>query len=518
MVVGTLSDVDPDAGDTAVFTLVDDAGGRFAIDGTNLLVAGPLDYELASSLRIKVSVADSVGQTFQQDFTIAITDVPGVTLVGDAAENSLVGTPEADTLIGLGGADELQGLAGDDILDGGDGFDRAVYSDATSGMIFNLASGVVSGSGVGTDSLIGIEGIVGTSYADTFIATGFTGFSGAPGTAVGLQEFQGGAGDDMIIGLINSQGQALTRLCYLDATNGVTVDFAAGKGTGDASVGTDTFTGVDAVFGSGFDDVLRGTDNGFGTFELFEGRGGNDLIDGRGGYDRVDYFNDPATTTGISVSLAAGVITGDASVGRDTLRNIEGVRGTNFDDVYDARGFSGASINAGSLGTFNDFAGSGGNDTIYGNGFTRLTYTNAFGPITADIAAGTATGDGTDTFSGVNAVMGSVFGDTLLGSANVVGETFTGLGGDDYIDGRGGFDMANYNNVTLTTGGVSVDMASGIATGDASIGTDTLRSIEAIQGTNFADTYVATGFGVSGALNIGSNGTLNQFEGLAGTM
>ena len=42
-------------------------------------------------------------------------------------------------------------------------------------------------------------------------------------------------------------------------------------------------------------------------------------------------------------------------------------------------------------------------------------------------------------------------------------------------------------------------MASGTVTGDGSVGTDTLLSIEGVQGTNFADTYVATGFGDAGA-------------------
>ena len=46
--------------------------------------------------------------------------------------------------------------------------------------------------------------------------------------------------------------------------------------------------------------------------------------------------------------------------------------------------------------------------------------------------------------------------------------------------------------------------ASGVVTGlDGSVGTDTLRSIEGIQGTNFGDTYVATGFNGSSA-NAGS--------------
>src|SRR5207247_110933 len=183
-------------------------------------------------------------------------------------------------------------------------------------------------------------------------------------------------------------------------------------------------------WGSAFADALYGSNNAFGTIEVFAGFGGNDTINGRGGFDRADYNNDLTTTSGIAVNLAAGIVTGDATVGTDTLVSVEAVRGTNFADVYDATGFSGSSTNAGSLGTFNEFTGEGGNDTIIGNGNTRLGFNNA--------------------------------------------------------------------------------------TGDATIGTDTLRSIEGIQGTNADDTFVATGYGAAGALNVGNNGTFNQFEGLAG--
>ena len=55
-------------------------------------------------------------------------------------------------------------------------------------------------------------------------------------------------------------------------------------------------------------------------------------------------------------------------------------------------------------------------------------------------------------------------------------------------------------------------------TGDAAVGTDTLRHIESVRGTNFADTYVATGLGRRGANIVTSAdlGTLNEFEGLGG--
>ena len=451
-------------------------------------------------------------------------------IVGTPARDTLIGTSQADAIFGLAENDRLQGLGGNDQLDGGAGFDRAVYADAGGAITVNMAAGTVSGAGVGVDLLTHIEGVVGSDFADTFNAVGFTGSSEIPGVQVGLNEFEGCGGDDVIIGSTNVLGLRMTRISYLSATDAVTVDIAAGTADGNVSVGHDTFSNVYSVWGSAFNDTLRGSDNvAAGTFELFEGRAGDDFIDGRGGYDRADYASDPATTSGIVVHLAAGTVTGDATVGTDTLRAVEAVRGTNFDDLYDATGFgSPGALNAGSLGTFNDFAGAGGNDTVIGNGNTRLNYQLAAGAVTVDLetspigttnaitVAGSATalGEGTDTFTGVNAVQGSTFGDTLLGSS--FNNTFIGIAGDDYIDGRGGFDTAGYNNISTVTSGINVALAAGTVTGDASVGTDTLRSIEAIQGTGFVDVYNAVGYGLVGALNVGNNGNFNQFEGLGG--
>src|SRR4029078_3594513 len=90
-----------------------------------------------------------------------------------------------------------------------------------------------------------------------------------------------------------------------------------------------------------------------------------------------------------TVHLAAGTVTGDATIGTDTLRAVEAGRGTNFDDLFDAPVFGEAgAINVGSLGTFNDFAGAGGNDTIIGNGNTRLNYQLAAGSVTAELETG----------------------------------------------------------------------------------------------------------------------------------
>ncbi|MCZ7660304.1 MAG: cadherin domain-containing protein [Xanthobacteraceae bacterium] len=515
-VVGTLSAVDPDAGDSASFTLLDSAGGLFAIDGANLVVAGSLDFEAAASHPVTVRVTDGGGNTHDETFTITVTDEAGLTVAGDGDGNSLVGTSEDDTLQGLGGDDNLQGLAGNDVLDGGDGFDRANYTDAAEAVSIDLAGGTAAGAGVGLDTLISIEMVRGSEFADTYNAAGFGATSLNAGSVSSqnldgrFNEFEGGGGDDVIT------GNGATRISYLSATVGVVVNLGLGTATGDASVGSDAFTGVASVRGSLFADTLTGG-NGF---ENFEGRGGDDTINGGGGFDRAVYTFEAG---GITVNLAAGTVTGGG--GNDALASVEGIRGTAFADSYTATGFTTSSPNAGSAGAlpsgaaFNEVEGMGGDDTITGNGNTRIVFYNAAAGVTVDIADGTAIGDasvGRDIFSGVSAIAGSAFDDVLRGSANgtSVVEFFDGRGGNDLIDGRGGFDVALYNNDGSITSGITVDMAAGSVTG-LGTGTDTLIAIESVRGTNFADTYVATGFAGASA-DTGLPASFNEFEGLGG--
>jgi Ca2+-binding RTX toxin-like protein len=456
---------------------------------------------------------------------------------GTNGDDTLIGTSDNDTINGLGGNDVLDGGAGNDNLNGGLGIDLARYTNATGGITANLTAGTVTGAGIGTDTLTGIEQIRGSSFADIYIATGFNaGTSPQPGTSPLFNEFEGMGGNDTIT------GNGFTRVSYLNATAAVTVDIAAGTGRGTAAgdlagVGIDSFTGVNAVRGSAFNDTLLGSNNKPFVGENFEGRGGNDFIDGRGGFDRAVYGNNPNITAGISVALAAGTVTGGAGVGTDTLRSVEGVRGTDFADTYNATGFTASSTNAGSDGVnesgaaFNELEGMGGDDIIVGNGNTRVSYQFALAGVTADIQAGTgrgiAAGDvagvGVDSFKGVNGLEGSNFNDRLFGSNNAAftAENFVGGGGNDTINGRGGFDRAIYSGDAAVTAGINVNLAAGIVSGGAGIGTDTLRSVEAIRGTAFADTYNATGFTAT-STNAGSAGVnafgaaFNEFEGLGG--
>jgi VCBS repeat-containing protein len=75
--VGTLTAQDVDPGDTFSFNLLDNASGRFAIQGNKIVVADGslLDYEQTNNHLVVVRVTDQSGATFDKSFTISIQDV-----------------------------------------------------------------------------------------------------------------------------------------------------------------------------------------------------------------------------------------------------------------------------------------------------------------------------------------------------------------------------------------------------------------------------------------------------------
>jgi hypothetical protein len=87
---------------------------------------------------------------------------------------------------------------------------------------------------------------------------------------------------------------------------------------------------------------------------------------------------DTRTRTGsITANLTTGIVSG-AGVGTDILSGVERIRGSSFADTYIATGFNaGTSPQPGTSPLFNEFEGMGGNDTITGNGHTRVSYLNA---------------------------------------------------------------------------------------------------------------------------------------------
>ena len=430
------------------------------------------------------------------------------TITGGGGADTLQGGFFADIIAGGSGNDFFVSTSGDDSLDGGSGSDIASYVlvGATGPITVTMGatSTVVGDASIGTDTLVSIERVRGTEFADVFTHT--SAFSGNFGN---FAEFEGMGGNDTMNGT-GTNGN--TRAVYTNATAGVFVDLGAG-GTARslvadaAGIGVDTLNGVTGVSGSAFADTLTAA-GGIGQFQFF-GLGGNDTIIGTAHGDTLTDFNiarydQTILTTGVVVSLGAtSTVTGDVNVGTDTLVNIESVRGTQFVDSFTASaGFSAE------FGSFNSFEGLGSNDTVTGNGFTRIEFGNALAAVTINLATqtafGTAPGDvagvGTDSFTGVNSASGSAFDDTLIGSNSALAERFRGQRGNDNMNGGGGvLDNVDYRSAPT---GVNVNLAAGTAT-DGFGGTDTLSNIEGARGSEFND--IMTGDGNSNQL-VGNGG------------
>ncbi|MFN9539525.1 MAG: cadherin domain-containing protein [Planctomycetota bacterium] len=78
-IVETITRSDVDSGDGAAYSLVDNAGGRFAINSSTGVVTVAnttlLNFEAATSHNITVRVTDTAGATFDKVMTVTLTDV-----------------------------------------------------------------------------------------------------------------------------------------------------------------------------------------------------------------------------------------------------------------------------------------------------------------------------------------------------------------------------------------------------------------------------------------------------------
>ncbi|MCA3413913.1 MAG: M10 family metallopeptidase C-terminal domain-containing protein [Roseomonas sp.] len=126
-------------------------------------------------------------------------------VLGNAGNNLLFGNAGADTLNGGAGNDSLDGGAGDDRLIGGSGTDIIDYGRFSGAISFNFASGTASGSGIGTDTFVDIEGAAGGQGSDNFLGGAgddvFFGNAGADTLSggAGSDNLYGDAGNDMLI-------------------------------------------------------------------------------------------------------------------------------------------------------------------------------------------------------------------------------------------------------------------------------------------------------------------------------
>ena len=463
-----------------------DDGNGFVRAGTGTSaiqqVTIPSPYGIEGDHTIQVRATDLAGNVSVETLTITInfpwTEGP------DIIDFSAAATPQ--NIFGLGGNDILTGgSAGDTIM--GDAGDDTVYGRGGNDALFG---------GSGNDFLIG----------------------GAGGDAL-----DGGTGQD--------------RAQYHQAGPGLRADIGfSNLNTGEAK--GDTYTGIEDLFGSSFNDILGGDNaanvlsgyggndtiyarggadilNGGDGDDFLYGDGGNDILSGHAGRDRLD--GGSGTDLASYLTAASGILADIAFIGSnsgdaasDQFISIENLEGTNHDDSL--RGDSNA----------NAVWGHGGNDTIYGRGGNdalsggngddfliggaggdaldggfgqdRAQYHQASSGLHADLAAtqvntGEAAGD---IYTGIEDLFGSKFNDILAGNdlANVV----SGYDGDDILFGRGGADRLNGGaGDDVLIGGAGVDAYNGGA------GTDRVQYQEFSTGLRVdlqnpaANTGAATG-------------------------
>lgn len=371
-----------------------------------------------------------------------------------AGDDVLIGTDADDSIDGLAGNDDISGLAGNDTLIGGMG------NDTLTG---GAGDDVLLGSG-GTDSIDGGDGIDTNSFEDigqavtASIADGTASYGMVNETFTNIENLTGTNFDDSLTG---------------DAADNVLLGLD-GNDTLIGGMGNDTLTG-----GAG-DDVLAGG-------------GGTDIIDGGDGVDTNSFAG---IGTGVMATLNAdGSGTADYGMVSETFANIENLTGSDNNDVLIATGTA-----------MNTIFGGAGDDLIAGGGGTDIldggmgNDTNSFqgigGDVTASLVSGTASyGMVNETFTNFENLTGGTGNDTLTGDANanildgadgndmltggMGDDMLTGGAGDDTLDGGDGFDTVTFldvaANISVTNNGDGTFTAS-----SALDGMNTLSNVESL--------------------------------------
>ncbi len=460
-----------------------------------------------------------------------ISGAGGNDLINGAAGNDFInGDAGDDSIQGGEGSDSIYGGLGNDAIDGGNGFDWLLLDeDSAGGAVVDLVAGTASSPSTGADKLASIESVAATMLSDSVR------LSNSAGTVWGLNGddtliggsrddfLNGGVGNDSIDGGagIDGVGYGGDGANYVPVKQGVVVDLKAGTAQ-DGWGGTDSLASIELVYGTTFNDVLRGGNpaSGSGTtdgFEGFRGEAGNDSIDGGAGFDRAMYDTSPKGIVGRFGGSGTGFVQ-DGLNGTDQITNIEEIRGSSFAD----------SVVGTDVGVYESFEGRGGNDTFDGLGGTdRISFDTSPNGVNVSLAKGTAADGwgGTDTFFNVEQVRGSQLNDSIEGSAgndyldgrngsdSVSGgageDTLIGSGGNDTLDGgsqltvtdtantSNQYDRADYSGESAAVVvNLSADGKTGTATG-ASTGSDTLIDIEYVVGTAFGDAITGSDRAVS---------------------
>ncbi len=447
--------------------------------------------------------------------------------------NDTVRLSDADGRALGGGGDDmlLRGPGGNQTLDGGAGFDRLDYAAMGTGVQVNLGIGgtqtIVDLPGTANDRadrISGIEWLEGTAFGDVLIAANAANrLEGNGGDdilrAVGLGDtLLGGGGNDTLIAgagndhLAGGDGFDMLSLTYANAG----VAFVIGAGSGALpGLGTNTWSGFEAVRGSAHADTLTGTDaanviEGGNGHDRILARGGADTILGGAGNDWINADNDNALAQGDDLAFGgtgADTILGgfgdDTLYGEDHNDSLAGGAGHN-------RLHGGGGADTMSAGTGNDrFDG--------GEGFDFVDYRAIGSGVAINLgqALQNPLGAGQDELIGIEGLHGTQHSDILWGHALqtswlygqdghdelrgglaadlLVGgngaDTLIGWGGGDTLSGGAGRDLARFDFATASLM-INLELVGTQQTGGA--GLLLISTVEDLLGGNFHDTLAGS--------------------------
>ena len=425
------------------------------------------------------------------------------TLNGGSGDDTIIGNPGNDVIRGYGkdgapmspdgndsilagaGFDSIYGGIGDDTVDGGNDTDRVYYYTTGPG-----------GPSVNDIHHISLKSVFNANSLPTLVVTKYDLNSVVLGvdTLSNVENLYGTVNSDIF-----SSGDPRIRNLWV-----------SGMGGSDTLIQTSYGTApYDPTYVANY--RVNGMQVSYWWVAPKSGTTEGIKVSWNGATGQVQYFDSTTTSPSGNSSQKAGT---------DTLSSISGFEDSNYDDVLDFsgfvtgfQGFVSRAVDGKSTHWVNL---RGGSDTIIGNGNTSLYFTNAnglsnatgkTGGVTIDLKLAQAdlsniSGYGTLKYSGLEAVGGTKFADTLIGGvqSNWDFEAFRGEGGNDTIDGGIGYDRAVYSNATesisvvMSTKKADGTIVDGVVTGGSSVGIDSLRNIESVLATDFADTLDARGF------------------------
>ena len=361
-----------------------------------------------------------------------------------------------DDIINAGAGDDfISGGSGNDIINGEIGIDTASYSDATSGVNVSLTTGLASG-GAGLDTLISIENIIGSGFADTL--TGSSSFNYLRGDA-GNDIFIGSAGSDTIDGGIGTDDAA--NYSQIGSTVTLSAQGVLNKGP---LLGTDTLIGIERIIGSN----LLG-----------------DTVDLSGAIAPATTTSANLTTGVVSINGPSGVLLINGTPLSFTVSQFENVTGSSLADTI-----TGNSSN-------NILLGGNGNDTFVGSAGSDILN----GGTGTDDAANYSQIGNTVTLSAQGVLnKGPLLGtDTLIGIERIIGSNLLG----DTVDLSGTTAPATTTSANLTTGVVSINGPSGVLLINGTPLSFNVSQFENVTGSNLADTITGN---ISNNILLGGNG------------